>query len=52
MSESTHKLHPINESAAGISGMSVYVPTLRVPLEAWCEWTGNPWAKVEKVVPA
>lgn len=30
--------------------MSVYVPTPRVPLEAWCEWTGNPWEKVQKVV--
>lgn len=30
--------------------MSIYVPTPRVPLEAWCEWTNNPWAKVEKIV--
>lgn len=50
MTESTHRLHPINESAAGISGMAVYVPRLRVPLEAWCDWTGNPWDKVKKVV--
>src|SRR5690554_3402031 len=34
----------------GISGMSLYVPALRVPLEAWCEWTGNPWEKVRNVV--
>lgn len=34
----------------GISGMSLYVPTPRVDLESWCEWTGNPWAKVSKVV--
>jgi len=46
----TDSIHPINESAAGISGMSVYVPAPRVPLESWCEWTGNPWEKVKKVV--
>lgn len=34
----------------GISGMSLYVPALRVQLEAWCEWTGNPWEKVRNVV--
>jgi len=50
VSEALHKLHPINESAAGISGMSVYVPALRVSLERWCQWTGNPWDKVQKVV--
>jgi hydroxymethylglutaryl-CoA synthase len=30
--------------------MSVYVPRLRVPLEAWCQWTGNPWDKIRSVV--
>jgi hydroxymethylglutaryl-CoA synthase len=30
--------------------MSVYVPSLRVPLEAWCDWTKNPWAKVQAIV--
>ena len=34
----------------GISGMSLYVPTLRVPLESWCAWTGNAWPKVQAVV--
>jgi hydroxymethylglutaryl-CoA synthase len=34
----------------GISGMSLYVPRLRVPLEAWCGWTGSPWDKVQSVV--
>jgi len=34
----------------GISGMSVYVPRLRVSLEDWCNWTGNPWEKVRAVV--
>jgi len=48
MSESP--LHPIDEQAAGISGMSLYVPAPRVGLEAWCQWTNNPWAKVQKVV--
>ncbi len=39
-----------SSSTAGISALSVYVPALRVPLEAWCEWTGNPWEKVRNVV--
>jgi hydroxymethylglutaryl-CoA synthase len=34
----------------GVSGMSVYVPRYRVPLEQWCAWTGAPWPKVEAVV--
>jgi hydroxymethylglutaryl-CoA synthase len=28
----------------------VYVPAPRVPLEAWCGWTGNPWPKVQAIV--
>lgn len=43
-------IHPIDESAAGISGMSLYVPRPRVLLESWCSWTNNPWPKVQKVV--
>jgi len=34
----------------GVSALSVYVPRLRVPLEAWCEWTASPWDKVQSVV--
>lgn len=34
----------------GISGLSLYVPRLRVPLEAWCGWTKNSWAKVQAIV--
>lgn len=34
----------------GVSAMSVYVPRFRVQLEQWCEWTGNSWDKVQKVV--
>lgn len=34
----------------GVSALSVYVPRLRVPLEAWCEWTDSPWDKVQSVV--
>jgi hydroxymethylglutaryl-CoA synthase len=30
--------------------MSLYVPALRVPLEAWCGWTNNSWQKVQAVV--
>jgi hydroxymethylglutaryl-CoA synthase len=36
--------------ATGVSAMSIYVPRLRVPLEAWCEWTGNDWQKISAVV--
>ena len=35
---------------AGVSGMSLYVPPLRVPLQAWCEWTGASWSKLGAVV--
>jgi hydroxymethylglutaryl-CoA synthase len=34
----------------GISAMSAYVPRLRVPLEDWCQWTKNPWDKIQEVV--
>ncbi|HMA97579.1 MAG TPA: hypothetical protein VKP30_33070 [Polyangiaceae bacterium] len=34
---------------AGISGMALYVPRLRVDLERWCHWTGNDWGKVSQV---
>lgn len=37
-------------TAIGISGMKLYTPPFRVPLEAWCDWTGNPWDKVRSVV--
>jgi len=36
--------------AAGVSGMSLYVPTLRVDLRDWCEWTGSSWEKLGRVV--
>jgi hydroxymethylglutaryl-CoA synthase len=39
-----------DHARAGISGMSLYVPALRVPLEAWSGWTNNPWAKVQSIV--
>jgi hydroxymethylglutaryl-CoA synthase len=35
---------------AGVSAMSLYVPPFRVPLESWCEWTGNSWEKISAVV--
>ena len=35
---------------SGVSGMALYVPRPRVRLEDFCEWTGQPWAKVSKVV--
>lgn len=38
------------QNAAGVSGMALYVPRLRVPLDQWCDWTGNQWGKISKVV--
>jgi hydroxymethylglutaryl-CoA synthase len=38
------------ESLPGVSGLSVYVPRLRVSLEEWCAWTDNPWDKIRSVV--
>ena len=35
---------------AGLSGMALFVPRPRVRLKDWCEWTNQPWPKVEKVV--
>ena len=34
----------------GISGLALYTPPLKVSLESWCGWTGNPWDKVSAVV--
>ena len=34
----------------GVSGTAIFFPHLRVRLEDWCEWTGQPWGKVEQVV--
>lgn len=34
----------------GVSAMSLYVPPFRVPLQSWCEWTGNSWEKISAVV--
>lgn len=38
------------EALPGVSAMSLYVPPFRVPLERWCEWTGNSWDKISAVV--
>ncbi|HYJ09956.1 MAG TPA: hypothetical protein VEX18_13130 [Polyangiaceae bacterium] len=42
------KLDP--SSLPGVSGLSIYVPRLRVPLESWCQWTDTPWDKVKSVI--
>lgn len=42
--------HGKSDSKPGVSAMAVYVPRLRVPLDAWCQWTGQPWDKVRSVV--
>ncbi|HWO14959.1 MAG TPA: hypothetical protein VNN80_35895, partial [Polyangiaceae bacterium] len=38
------------DALPGVSGLSVYVPRLRVSLESWCAWTDTPWDKVRNVV--
>jgi len=38
------------DTLPGVSGLSVYVPRLRVSLESWCAWTDTPWDKVRSVV--
>jgi hydroxymethylglutaryl-CoA synthase len=38
------------DALSGVSGLSVYVPRLRVSLESWCTWTDTPWDKVRNVV--
>ncbi len=35
---------------AGISGISMYVPPMRVRLEDWCAWNDQVWAKIRAVV--
>jgi hydroxymethylglutaryl-CoA synthase len=40
----------VQNSDSGVSAMSLYVPPFRVPLESWCEWTGNSWEKISAVV--
>jgi hydroxymethylglutaryl-CoA synthase len=35
---------------SGLSGLSVYVPPLRVRLEDWCQWHNQPWGKIQAVV--
>jgi hydroxymethylglutaryl-CoA synthase len=37
-------------STPGVSGLSLYVPKLRVPLSEWSAWTGAPAEKVEAIV--
>ena len=39
-----------HDALPGVSGLSVYVPRLRVSLESWCAWTDTPWDKVRNVV--
>jgi hydroxymethylglutaryl-CoA synthase len=40
----------MTERPVGISGFAAYLPPYRVPLEAWCRWTGDSWAKIGAVV--
>lgn len=34
----------------GISGFALYVPPYKVDLQDWCDWTGQPWGKIGRVV--
>lgn len=34
----------------GLSGMALYLPSYRVDLQKWCEWTGGDWQKIRQVV--
>jgi len=38
------------EPQIGISGFASYLPRYRVPLDAWCRWSGDSWDKVRAVV--
>jgi hydroxymethylglutaryl-CoA synthase len=40
----------MTDSMPGVSGLSLYVPELRISLEDWSEWTGNDWNKIQNVV--
>ncbi len=40
----------MSTSPVGISGFAAYVPPYRVCLEAWSDWTGNNWQKINAVV--
>jgi hydroxymethylglutaryl-CoA synthase len=40
----------MNDTAPGISGLSVYLPPYRVDLKSWCEWTGTAPEKITQVV--
>jgi len=40
----------MNSDLPGVSALSLSVPPFRVPLENWCEWTGNSWDKISAVV--
>ena len=39
-----------NLPTVGLSAMSLYLPSLRVELSDWCEWTGQSPEKVSAVV--
>jgi hydroxymethylglutaryl-CoA synthase len=34
----------------GVSAIAAYLPTFRVNLAQWCDWTGNNWDKIKAVV--
>ena len=40
----------MTKTPVGISGLSVYVPPLRVWLDDWSQWTENQWPKIREVV--
>ena len=34
----------------GISAITAYVPSYRVGLEDWCNWTNNSWDKISNII--
>lgn len=42
--------HSPSHKPIGVSGLAAYVPPYRVWLQDWCDWTGQPWPKIESVV--
>lgn len=41
---------PVTLPSFGISGFAVHVPTYRVSLKDWCQWTGSDWDKTRAVI--
>ena len=40
----------IVKQKVGISAITAYVPSYRVGLEDWCNWTDNSWDKISSII--